>query len=34
MTIHLAYVFQVLWINEEGLRRASEATKQRGHPVR
>ncbi|XP_052266424.1 SEC14-like protein 5 isoform X3 [Dreissena polymorpha] len=23
----------VLWVNEEGLRRASEATKQRGHPV-
>ena len=27
-------VVQVLWVNEEGLQRASEATKQKGHPVR
>jgi len=28
------FVVQVLWVNEEGLRRASEATNSRGHPVR
>ena len=28
------FLLQVLWVNEEGLRRASEATKLRGYPVR